>query len=320
MSLGGGSNGVLDLLARAVNRFDQGGMVIAIAAGNSGPDDETIESPGYAERAIAVGASSVGHFVGYPVTTADGGRFGAVPGEFETADSPLTAPLDVVMEGTIEAATGIGNACTALAPGSLAGEIALISRGTCSFSTKIRNAETAGAVAVLIVNNVAGDPTGMASDLTPDQPTIPAYMVGLEDGLALANKEGVLTTIGANLEYFRTANDNIMASFSSLGPTDVQFRVKPDVVAPGVNVLNAQPAWACEQTTPSCWAFYAGTSMATPHVAGVAALLAAQGRSVDEIYSTLTSTARTPGLGLRGVFTPTYGYGIVDAAAAVAAP
>ena len=65
---------------------------------------------------------------------------------------------------------------------------------------------------------------------------------------------------------------------------------------------------------------YAGTSMATPHVAGVAALLAAQGRSVDEIYSTLTSTARTPGLGLRGVFTPTYGYGIVDAAAAVAAP
>ena len=65
---------------------------------------------------------------------------------------------------------------------------------------------------------------------------------------------------------------------------------------------------------------FAGTSMATPHVAGVAALLAAQGRSVDNIYSTLTSTARTPVLGLRGVFSPAYGYGIVDAAAAVAAP
>lgn len=65
---------------------------------------------------------------------------------------------------------------------------------------------------------------------------------------------------------------------------------------------------------------FAGTSMASPHVAGVAALLAAQGRSVDNIYSTLRTTARTPVTGLRGVFTPVYGYGIVDAAAAVAAP
>ena len=66
--------------------------------------------------------------------------------------------------------------------------------------------------------------------------------------------------------------------------------------------------------------FYAGTSMATPHVAGVAALLTAQGRSVDAVFRILKSTARTPGTGTRGTYTPAYGYGIVDAAAAVTAP
>ncbi|PZG02447.1 S8 family serine peptidase [Micromonospora deserti] len=65
---------------------------------------------------------------------------------------------------------------------------------------------------------------------------------------------------------------------------------------------------------------YAGTSMATPYVAGVAALLFAQKRSLDNVYSVLMSTARTPIVGLRGVYTPTYGWGIVDAQAAVAAP
>jgi serine protease len=65
---------------------------------------------------------------------------------------------------------------------------------------------------------------------------------------------------------------------------------------------------------------YAGTSMATPHVAGVAALLAAQGRTDENIMSTLETTARNPGTGARGTFDPVYGYGIVDAQAAVAAP
>jgi subtilisin family serine protease len=64
----------------------------------------------------------------------------------------------------------------------------------------------------------------------------------------------------------------------------------------------------------------AGTSMASPHVAGAAALLAAQGRDDQRIVDVLKATARKPGTDQRGVYDPSYGYGIVDAQAAVAAP
>ena len=309
MSLGGGSHGIQDLLTVAVDNLDQANMVVAVANGNEGPGYFTVGSPGMAERALTAGASSVPHFVGAPVSVA-AATYGAASGDFAVVAANFTAPLAVVA-GTVN---GLGTACAALASGSLTGKIALLSRGTCSFSTKIRNAQGAGAAAVLVANNVAGDPTAMASDGTAAQPLIPAYMVSLGDGQTLrAASTGSSTTIGATLSYFLSANANIMAGFSSQGPTDVDFRVKPDVVAPGVNVLSSVPHHAC--ATPPCFAFFSGTSMASPHLAGSAAVILGQYPqwSAAQVRSAVVNTAQRGALKSFANATPVADVNIVGA-------
>jgi subtilisin family serine protease len=267
MSLGGGASGIQDLLTMAVNDLDQANMVVAVAAGNSGPGHYTVESPGSAARALTAGAATVGHFIGTPITV-DNVAYASASGDFATVSSDLTAPLSVPASNTT---LGLNDACSAFPAGSLASKIALVTRGTCSFSAKIRNAQDAGAAAVVVANNAAGDPIAMGQDGTPNQPTIPAYMVTLDSGQVLKTMDGASATISASASYLVTGNDDFMAGFSSQGPTDVDFRVKPDVVAPGVNVLSSIPHQFC--ATPPCFAFFQGTSMATPHLAGSAAVV-----------------------------------------------
>ena len=299
MSLGGGASGRQDLLTMAVNNLDAANVVVAVSAGNSGPGYFTLGSPGSAARALTAGASTVPHFVGAPVTVAGKATFGAASGDFATVSTPLTAPLDAVTDATTAGVNGLSTACSALPTSSLAGEIALISRGVCSFSQKIRNAQNAGAVAVLVANNVAGDPVAMGSDGTANQPTVPAYQVGQNTGKALLTADGASTTISPALQYFETENVDIMAGFSSQGPSDVDFRVKPDVVAPGVNVLSSvtanDPGTGDSRNcgTTGCWAFFQGTSMAAPHLAGSAAIVRQQhpAWTAAQVRSAIVNTA-----------------------------
>jgi subtilisin family serine protease len=168
--------------------------------------------------------------------------------------------------------------------------------------------------------------------------TITGMDSSVTEAIAYANSQGVLVVAAAGNESFPvcdtpsfedgalcvTATDpNELPSWYSNGA------IKPDmfaVAAPGGSglvfceddVVSTVPqgtgSAACGQ---SDYDYYAGTSMATPQVSGVAALLFPQGRTLDNVKSALIDTARTPGAGT-GLFTTSYGHGIVDAAAATA--
>jgi len=161
----------------------------------------------------------------------------------------------------------------------------------------------------------------------------------LSDAIAYARSRGVLTVAAAGNSATPLCSDHAFTDdMICVAATDrnelksyySELPVKPDlktVAAPGgAGLVNCDDdIWSTVPTgtgSASCgqsaYDAYAGTSMATPHVAGEAALLYAQGRNVSQVETALLTTARQPVLGVRGVYTPVYGYGIVDAQAAVA--
>ncbi len=295
LSLGGGAR-PNDVLVNAVNAAVDAGVVVAIAAGNAGPGAGTIESPGIASNVITVGASSDPHFLGIPVSPSGLSTFGAIVGEFGNFTPAVTA---------IYTTTTPANGCTSISQ-NLSGQIALITRGTCTFSTKIRNAQTAGAIGVVMYNNQVGDPIAMGQDGTANQPTISAVMVSKSNGQAMAALSPNMVTVdGTVQQVFNTGSSSadILASFSSIGPPIIQSpgqgngqpqgKIKPDVVAPGSNVYSSVPSFFC--STPPCYAFFSGTSMATPHVAGSAAILKQLHPtwSPEQIKSALVTTGAT---------------------------
>jgi minor extracellular serine protease Vpr len=266
LSLGGTYHGNNDLLAMGLDNAVDAGVVVAVAAGNSGPGQGTLESPGRARKIITVAASTNKHFVGQPFTYPAGGgtTIGAAVGEFP----PLpTSSFGLFFNPDL---TG----CTSVDPGA-AGKVVVVNRGGCTFSTKVRNAIAAGAIGVVVINNVAGDPVAMAKDgLGGDD--LPAVMIGKNEGAALRAANPPDASAVATFEEFITPNQDILAGFSSQGPTAVDFAVKPDVTSVGVNVLSSITCVGKPNTCPddgTGWAFFSGTSMSTPHIAGSAAVL-----------------------------------------------
>src|SRR6266436_2131482 len=284
LSLGGSYHGNNDLLANGLDNAVDAGVVVAVAAGNSGPGQGTLESPGRARNVITVAASTNQHFVGQPFTyPASGGTtIGAAVGDFPALP---TASYDLFDTHS--------TACTSVDPGA-SGKLAIVDRGTCTFSTKVRNAIAVGAVGVLVINNVAGDPIAMAKDgLGGDD--LPAVMIGLNEGAALRSSGATTADATDALQEFVTTNADILAGFSSQGPTTPDLLIKPDATSVGVNVLSSI---TCVGKSITCggegsWAFFSGTSMATPHLAGSSAVLLQlhPDWSPDQVKSALANTA-----------------------------
>jgi subtilisin family serine protease len=269
LSLGGGYRGNNDLLAKGLDAAVAANVVVVASAGNEGPGPFTIGSPGRARDIITVGASTNQHYVGQQISYGSGTTIGAAVGDF---DALPAGPFDLFVSG---GTSGLSNACSGLPDASTGNQVVLVTRGTCSFSTKVRSAIAAGYVGAIVRNNVAGDPSAMGADGLGDD-DLPAVMVSQADGNALRTAAPATITVGATFaEFVPTGNEDILAGFSSQGPTFVDYAIKPDLTSVGVNVLSSIPCGA-EGTTcggEGTWAFFQGTSMSSPHVAGSAAVL-----------------------------------------------
>ena len=283
------------------------GVLTVVAGGNEGPNFDTITSPAGNPAVITVAASSregehslEAMQVNSPPAVA--GKYAVKEAAFTPAlidRDPIEGQLVLVDDDNDTLPDGTaGNSfdgCQSLINSSeVSGNIAFIQRGGCDFDVKVSNAADAGAVAV-VVFNITGAPivmTGVAglSD-------IPALMVGAADGNLILDEINADQVIDIVLDksFFLTETDtgNVMGSFSSRGPGPVPDIFKPDLTAPGINILAGSTPDAINSVSGEFFAFLSGTSMAAPHVSGVAALLK-QGHpdwSPAAIKSALMTTA-----------------------------
>jgi subtilisin family serine protease len=242
----------------ALDNLVRAGVVAVASAGNNADRPFIVGSPSAAARVISVAQTALPDDVLYTIGTSAGEVRNSKlqswsPAPTAVINAPLAQPDDI---------QGCEPADFAAFP---AGAIALIQRGTCNVSAKAQNAQAAGAAAVIIWNNVPGDPPDFSFGGGAPV-TIPTLTISLADGqrLSAAVAAGAVT---ATIDPANTTSlTNTTVGTSSRGVSISGLRPKPDIGAPGA-WLSAEVGTGNGQTN------FGGTSGAAPVVTGAAALI-----------------------------------------------
>jgi subtilisin family serine protease len=252
LSLGSSFGTAKDLETQAVEAATRAGVLVVVSAGNSGAAPYLVGTPATSDSALAVAAVDAGA-PKLPAASVSGAVRGtAVVANAVRLASPVTGQL-----------VDVGLGCTATDYAHLAGKIALTSRGGCDRADRAVLAARAGARAVIMVNNEAG--------LPPLEGAIPGVRIpflGVTEasGPSYRAADGKTVKITARSAIVNSGYRRV-AAFSSNGPRRLDSAQKPDVAAPGVAISSVAVGTGSGATRMS------GTSMASPHTAGVAALV-----------------------------------------------
>ncbi len=290
--------------AVAANNASRAGVVVVAASGNEGSSAYMTSTPASSSSAISVAAldSNATLFPGATIKLTSGSLSAL---NANNGPLPVSGTLDVLMSDG-----GISLGCEASdysANGGVAGKIVVTERGVCARVLRAQLGQAAGAAAVIMVNADNGPGYPPLEGSIPGV-TIPFLGVLESDGPALIDANGSSVTISsAGLIANPTYKD--LASFTSYGPRFGDSALKPEVTAPGVSIVAAGMGTGTGVLVDS------GTSMATPHVAGVAALVIAAhpNWSVNEVKAAIMSTADDSSTKILGYDPVGAGSGVVQA-------